>query len=68
VSREDAIRALIALLAEAAIQAERDYISLRPEATWDRDLADFVAEQLVRKAPTYGLSIRLDDGSEIPAA
>lgn len=67
-TREDAIRALIALLAEAALQAQRDYTSLRPADTWDRDVADFVAEQLVRKAPAYGLSIRLDDGSEIPAA
>lgn len=57
-TREDAVRALAAALMDAAAKAR---ILLEP---WE---ADVLAAALIRFAPSEGLSIRLDDGSELPS-
>lgn len=64
-TREDALESLTAALDEAELRAAYDF--------GERDDQDprrfhrFVAELLVRYVPAHGLSIRLDDGSEIPS-
>lgn len=62
-SREEALNALAALIDEVRQSLEGD---LSPQATpVERELA--IAERMVRFAPAYGLSIRLDDGTEFLA-
>lgn len=70
-TRSDAITYLAATLEDAEARAEGD---LRKETGQrvervevpPRDFYERLAECLVRYAPSNGLSIRLDDGSEFP--
>jgi hypothetical protein len=66
VRRVDAIASLAATLRDAEEAARKD-LAERDDPNDDRQFLDFMAERLVRYAPANGLSIRLDDGREIPA-
>jgi hypothetical protein len=67
VRRMDALDALAAAIREAENAARQD-LAEKDDPADARNLGDFFAERLVRYAPAYGLSIRLDDGSEIPTS